>query len=290
MEEHGSPVDHITIMGWGDTILAAGQAQRLYDEAPDLGPITLLDGAGAIRWQPIWLNNPAIRQPRSAPPPMVRTLRTGHGYLPYLNYPYSGETGWTFSPTWKASDHRGKIYLTPEEIVLGVTVSDSFGPYILLEPSGMDRKNRNRCWPSDHWWQLSAVLRSLAPLNVVQLDHPAVDALPNVPRIAHDGFRQACGVLASATLFVGPEGGLAHAAAALGIPSVILWGGCISCDVLGYPEHVNLVFDHPQTPCGSPKPCDHCQLAWSTLSVPYVVEQVMGVLSRMILPLVATVQ
>jgi ADP-heptose:LPS heptosyltransferase len=119
-----------------------------------------------------------------------------------------------------------------------------------------------------------------SPWPVLQLGHPDADLL-GIPLVEHVGFRQACGILHAARLIICPEGGLAHAAAALGVPAVVLWGGCVSAETLGYPEHVNLVDDDPKTPCGMLKPCPHCEQAWRKLTVDTVLEAVDFALGRL---------
>ena len=63
-------------------------------------------------------------------------------------------------------------------------------------------------------------------VQVVQLgvaDSPILEGV--VSLCGKTNFRQAALVQRSSALFVGTEGGLMHAAAAVGAPSVILWGG-----------------------------------------------------------------
>ena len=249
--------------------MAAGQAQHLFAQQPDLGPVTICDIAGRPRWQPLWAGNPAIRVPTFTP--QGPTIRTGGGCLPYLKYPYDVETGWQFTD-WKARDHRGSIYLTEAESVMALSLVQKIGPYILVEPPGSDRKNPNRSWPIASWRAFVRLLQSSQSLPVIQLDHPTADRLPGVTLIQHDDFRQACAILSMATFAVLPEGGLAHAAAALSVPAVVMFGGCISVDALGYPEHVNLEYFHPRTPCGSLKPCVHCAEGWAKLTPDIVME------------------
>jgi ADP-heptose:LPS heptosyltransferase len=202
----------------------------------------------------------------------------GGDWLPYL-IPGEGP-GWHFSPTWKARDHRGNLYLTAPELALGTSLAKQMGGFILLEPAGRDRRNRNRCWPHDRWLALAKQLMEIAPWPVLQLGHPDAELL-GIPLVEHVGFREACGILHAARLIVCPEGGLAHAAASLGVPAVVLWGGCISAEALGYPEHVNLVFDDPRTPCGMVKPCTHCVRAWQRLTVEDVITAAEFAVGRM---------
>lgn len=78
-------------------------------------------------------------------------------------------------------------------------------------------------------------------------------------------FRQACGALSGAKLYIGPEGGLHHAAAALGIPAVVIFGGFIHPRTTGYDLHTNLFVG--DEPCGSTNYCVHCVDAMASISV-----------------------
>lgn len=272
-------------------MLAAGQAQVLFDQQPDAGPVMLCEPNGTPRWNYLWRDNPAIYVPVQPLIPFRKPyLLTGKGHLTYLNYDKWDGTHWEFSSTWKARDYRGRLYLNAEEFALGTNLLKTTGPYILVEPSSRDRKNRNRCWPFPQWQDLVTRLLQFLEEPILQLDHAAADRLSGVGLVQNDNFRDACGVLAGARLFIGPEGGLAHAAAALGTPAVVLWGGCVSADVLGYPEHINLVYQHPKTPCGSLTPCAHCEEAWRALTPDQVLEAAILALGKTAVPLAAGVQ
>jgi ADP-heptose:LPS heptosyltransferase len=78
-------------------------------------------------------------------------------------------------------------------------------------------------------------------------------------------FRLACAVLANCRAFVGTEGGLHHAAAALGIPSVVLFSEFIGPDITGYKTHRNL--RHAGPACGSRLPCQGCVDSMNAISV-----------------------
>lgn len=228
--------------------------------------MAICDLTGAARWNPLWKGNPAVWVPQQP----LRLFRepyivTGGGCLPYIQYPYSAETGWRWTG-WRVRDHRPSLYLTREELSLGTTLREQIGPYIVVEPTA-SVKAPNRRPPSALWQALVNEMRVAFPFHVVQLAHAEADLLAGVVCAPHATFREACGIVAGSLLLVVTEGGLAHAAAALATPAVVLFGGCISVEALGYPEHVNLVDPSSETPCGSLKPCDHCVRAWAALTV-----------------------
>ena len=60
-------------------------------------------------------------------------------------------------------------------------------------------------------------------------------------------------------LFIGTEGGMHHAAAALNKKAVIIFGGHISPNITGYSFHKNLYIDDESSPCGNKLKCKHCE-------------------------------
>lgn len=258
-------------MGFGDQMMAAGLAEDLYRQDPSAGPVTIADLNGLPRMQPLWLHNPMI-----GASPTGRQVRVGKGCLPYLQYPYSGATGLRFvdPSTYRAADHRGSLFLTDAERQHGTDVYARYGPFIVIEPSPTDRKNVNRSWPVASWQLMVGFLQRLTRLAIVQFDHPDANRLGSIPAVPSPDIRAAAGIIASASLVVSLEGGIPFIAAALRTPAVVLWGGCVSAPVLAYPEHVNLVDDSPETPCGSLAPCAHCTAAWAKLSPQAVADTV----------------
>jgi hypothetical protein len=62
---------------------------------------------------------------------------------------------------------------------------------------------------------------------------------------------------------------LHHAAAALGVPAVVIFGGFISPAVTGYAAHAN-IFTGDDLGCGNINPCPHCRAAMERISVDQV--------------------
>jgi len=79
-------------------------------------------------------------------------------------------------------------------------------------------------------------------------------------------FRCAVAALAGFDLVVTPEGGLHHAAAAVGVPAVVLFGGFAPPAVLGYAGHQNLT-GGATSACGSLRECPHCRAALGRITV-----------------------
>lgn len=262
-------------MGYGDHLIAAGLAEDLFRQDPSAGPVTITDLSGKPRWQPLWNGNPAISVTANGP-----RIACGGGCLPYLVYPRLPDR-LTFSSTYHAADHRCHLYLTDAELALGRDVYRRYGPYVVIEPYPRDRQNLNRQWPRDSWELMIGELQRRSRVSLVQCDHEHATRIGSLPAIATPTFRDACGVFAHAALVVCLEGGIPFATAALDTPTVVLWGGCISAPVLAYPEHVNIVDDARETPCGRLTPCDHCARAWLRLTPSIVATTVLHTLQHM---------
>lgn len=247
-------------MGVGDELVAAGQAQRLYEET---GRRVLIAGIdGKARWHDVWAGNPVIVDPRremQVVDPI--TLQSGPHCRPYIVYPFSADTGWTFNTAFKCRDYPARIYLTEAERAVGERTREQFGPYVLIEPY---TKHVNFRWPAERWEALVAGCPDLTFVQHTHADSVPVKGAHQVPAT----WREACGLIASAQVYVRSESGLCHAAAALGIKQVTLFGGCMDADVMGgYPGQTCLVDDGPDSPCGTWKPCDHCAQAMDKITV-----------------------
>jgi hypothetical protein len=262
-------------MGQGDELMAAGHAEYQYRLHPGHGPVAICDLHGTAKWHQLWEGNPVIARPigtfANKRQPGTPFIRNSKGCRPYIQYPFTGLTGWKWATDWTAREHgRGTLYLTPQEIDKGMEFQRRYGDFVLVEPSPI-RGNKNRRYPHESWVAIVGALQA-AGLTVLQPEHDAARDVPTTIKAPHSGFREACGILAASKLFLATEGGLVHAAAALKIPTVALWGGCVSEPVLGYPEHRNLVDTDPKSPCGTWAPCEHCKEAWHRLTPACVVK------------------
>jgi ADP-heptose:LPS heptosyltransferase len=71
------------------------------------------------------------------------------------------------------------------------------------------------------------------------------------------GLRESMACLASAKVFVGPDSFLMHAARGLQIPSIIILGGRLKPEHIGYSQNRNLYVAEDCGPCGLLGPCGH---------------------------------
>lgn len=254
-------------MGYGDEILAAGQAEAWWASWGESSVI--VDRQHRPRWHPIWQDNPAIVEPDRLVPERwllsnYHTITNGPSCRPYIVYPFTEDTGWTFNKTFHARDYPAKIYLTDEERQRGLDVRARVGAFILIDSWS---KHPNLRWPLEYW---TALVASRPDLTFVQHTYTTVPVtVPGAVLCPTDSFRTACGVLAAASLYVRGESGMCHAAAALGVPQVTIWGGCMDWDVLGgYDKQFGIVSENG--PCGRYRACLHCERMMRDITPPIV--------------------
>lgn len=200
-------------------------------------------------------------------PRVAKEPNFGETYAWVANYPshrpYIEKTDkhrFHFREDFKASP--GELYLTDHE--------KNKPSYVIIEPNVKEQfmMGRNKDWGYSNWM---AVIEKL-DLPWCQLGWE-VKRLGTVRREPTKKFRSALGFLSKAKLLVTTDGALHHAAAALGIPAVVIWGGLASPKNLGYDAHTNLW--HGDEPCGTHSdPCDHCRKALAKVTVEEVVKAV----------------
>lgn len=136
---------------------------------------------------------------------------------------------------------------------------------VLIEPNVPWHKAVacNKDWGIKRYQALADRLRS-SGLRVWQFSYGKL-RLDGVSQIEVATFRQAAAALAGIELAIVPEGGLHHAAAAVGARAIVIFGGFIPPQVTGYPAHVNLTGDSQA--CGSWRPCQHCRAALDRITV-----------------------
>jgi len=256
-------------MGYGDEIMASGHARDEHAKLADSTmKIALCGERSTIRYHELWEGLSYILQPgdQERGVKYVR-VRNGPNCRPYIQYPFTRKTGWRWAD-WKAQDHVGELSIEPYAQP-GRDLAES-GDFYVFEPNTKFNASNNRRWP---WGQYMEVARQLRDdVKLVQLTYSKQRPMKGVESIECD-FRTACGFIAASKGLLGSDGGYHHAAAALGVPAVVIFGGCTSAEHLGYPNHFNIVSDLPGTPCGSWLDCDHCYKAMTGISPDQVVAE-----------------
>lgn len=225
--------------------MATAQVKQLHAQTGRR--VMVVGRSGAIAWSEVFEGNPKIlkRPERNA----LRLINAG-GVRPYIAA--KSPTHWR----WKLWDiSPGELFLNDAERAFAAAHAGR----ILIEPNTKE-SGSNKAWIWSRWQEL--VDRGG---DFIQVGGSGAPRLTGVKFVETVTFRQACAVLAVSRAFVGAEGGLHHAAAALGIPAVVLFSEFIEPLYTGYKTHRNL--RHAGPPCGSRIPCAGCRESMEKISV-----------------------
>lgn len=240
-------------MGWGDHLMAAGEARKLHEA---LGrDIVIVDRHNAPTWSELWEGIPYILRERRQ---NVVAIRNSSGCRPYIALKTPQRWRWRkFQPT------PAEYHLRPEELALVKRGADM----VMVEPNTKAIGHTNKAWIWSRWQEL---IDALPGVDFVQCLAPDSRPLDGVTHVRTNSFREAMAVLSGCRSIVTTEGGLMHGAAALGVPGVILWSEFISPEITGYKMHRNL--RHAGEPCGNRIDCKGCRESMHAITVREVVE------------------
>lgn len=243
-------------MGFGDWLLATGQVKRLHEAN---GRKVLVVGRGnRIQWSEVFANNPRIATQADAE---FQTLVNGSGLRPYI----AGKTATRW--LWKRWDIApGEVWFSEQERKF----AEPYRGAVLIEPH-TKVANGNKAWRWERW---QAVVDAM-PAPYVQVGTGGFPVLRGA-RFVATTFREGMAVLSVCRAFVGTEGALHHAAAALNVPAVVLWSEFVSPEYTGYPTQRNI--RHAGAACGSRLPCAVCRTSMLAITVDEVVNELRAVL------------
>ena len=154
-----------------------------------------------------------------------------------------------------------ELYLTPEEtryaeLVVGNTKGKKV---IVIEPQSNEEYSCNKVYPFEKWQKVVDDLNKDGHV-IIQIGRPTnTKKLRGVLDVTGKStFRGAAAIIEKADVFVSSEGGLMHAANAVGTRSVIVYSGFIHPQMTGYPENINLWPGSDHGPCGMKVRCEKC--------------------------------
>ncbi len=253
-------------MGYGDQIMATGFAKGTAAR----GQRMAFGDGRKIMWDQhsaeIFRNNPNI----AAPGQEGRRDLIWHEYRKgnrIYNQHDPERNRWVWNYDFRPIP--GEIYFDPDERrwAAGFVGGVGAAGFVVIEPDVPHWKSvaPNKQWPTPRY---DEIVRRLwkAGIQVLQFRtgktrHQA----PHAQVISTPTFRHACALMERSRAYIGAEGGLHHAAAALGKPGVVLFGGFVPPEVTGYETHTNLTGGAEA--CGSLSPCRHCREALERISV-----------------------
>ncbi len=179
---------------------------------------------------------------------------------------------WVWNMNWKCKP--GEIYLTSVEKSFGEARKSD----VIIEPNAPAWKSvaPNKDWGFSKYQAVCTNL-VLGGYRVIQPVYNSVPRLQGAKHVKSDsGFRGCLSLIANSRMYLGPEGGLHHGAAAVDKPAVVLFGGFIPPQVTGYDTHKNLAGS--DTFCGSYNRCQHCVDAMAKITVEEVIESCRSIL------------
>lgn len=249
-------------MGYGDILMSIGEAKRLYRTNQRSVMIVGRDG------QPIrsdLFNGVSYLVTRPSLSPYQR-LVNGPGVRPYIATKTEAKWSW-------------RVYKPePADIVFTAAELAFAEPYrgaVLLEPNIKGIGHKNKDWGPINWQQLDSLLH-VKKIPVLQCYRPGDHVLLHAKPVQTSSFRLTAAVLSVCRAAVLPEGGLHHAAAAVGVPSVVIYGAFISPSQTGYAMHRNLFTGG--RPCGMRTDCAHCRSAMASITPAMVFDNLKEIL------------
>ena len=248
-------------MGWGDELMAAGEAEAL-----PVNKVAIFSGHHQ-RWHEAWENNPKIARIGED---YDAKVESGPGHRPYFKSVNNEKWEWLpYKPK------PAKLYFSEEELAFADHVVNKFGgDFVVVEPNLKEKQESvNRDWGFNRFSQVIASVDA----NWVQLGTGNIKLLPHVRQIQTSTPRQMAAVLSRAKTFLSPEGGLHHTAAALNLTGVVIFGGFISPMTTGYDFHHNF---YNGTGCGMRVKCKHCQDVMDSITPDSVANTLKMILGR----------
>lgn len=252
-------------MGYGDEIIASGLARG----AAKRGKLIAFGDGKKIIWsdqsKEIFKNNPNVAAPEQERLPNLE-------WVPY----YRGKRfyGEVQKGKWKFFNYEcpvGEIFFTDEEKAFGVKVQCGGWPFVVIEPRVKVRgatQGANKQWPLDRYAAVAGFLNKHGIRTIQFVPQGKKKLLLGVEEVQTPTFRHALAALSKAVLYIGPEGGLHHGAAAVGTNAVVIFGGFNTPKSTGYKMHENIAIGEP---CGTIQACNHCREAMNSITVDMVI-------------------
>lgn len=132
--------------------------------------------------------------------------------------------------------------------------------FIVVEPQTKPGYTVNKKYPLEKWQKVIDELISLGEI-IVQVGAPTTDQKLKgaIDLTGKTSFREAACIISKSKLFISSEGGLMHAANAVGTRSIILFTGFIHPTMTGYSENKNIWIGKDHGPCGMKILCATCE-------------------------------
>lgn len=219
----------------------------------------------------VFRNNPNIAPPGSEGAADLEWIHHYAGRRVYLDTKANKQM-WLYDKKFKIIP--GEFFFSQDEISFAESIRPGF---ILIEPF-VKPVYPNKQWPIDRY--TAAAKNLLSDYRVCQFLYGRnCNVLTGaITPIVTPSIRMALAALSRAALYIGPEGALAHGAAAVGVRAVVIFGGFTDPEVVGYPGNANLTGGVAH--CGRVAKCQHCMQAMQNITVEQVCDEARRILNE----------
>lgn len=251
-------------MGFGDAIMATALARGFHTRGKLAAFFAPAENNRTVKWtgycEDIFAHNPNIARPGQERQDNLIWFPHYKKQFPYCRYDGTRRK-YFWNDEFKIKP--GEFFFSPEESACSLNK-----PFIVIEPNlaWQRQVNLNKDWGEGKYEALGKALIDRGH-SVVQFIHAnSRRKIQEAHYVQTPLFRKAAAVMAHASLIIAPEGANHHAAAALGVPAVIVWGDW-SPHSMGYPMQVKLSGQGKLLACGNTFNCSHCRQVMSNISV-----------------------
>lgn len=255
----------MTVMAYGDAIMATSLARGLHAQGK---LAAFYEKKGKIRWteycEQIFTNNPNIARPGME---KKSNLVWFQHYKKKIAYAKFDGNRWVWDYTFKAQ--AGEFFFASTER-LPASIKE---PFIVIEPNVAWNRlvSVNKDWGNGNYEKLAKALIDGGRIIVQFIHNNSRRRINGAHQVVTKTFHEAAAIMSRASLVIAPEGANHHAAAALNIPAVILWGGYSPPQIMGYDGQIKLTGNASEA-CGTTGVCSHCRDAMKAISVDEVYE------------------
>jgi len=171
------------------------------------------------------------------------------------------------------------LFLTDKE--RAAVLPESTKPWLAIQSTGLETWTENKNWGA---FKFDAVAKIIGRrYSLVQLGAAGDPALGvDLNLCGKIQPRQAAALLGSCAGFIGQVGYLMHAAAAMKVPSVIIYGGFEAPWQSGYAQNINIYNPVPCAPCWLAASCPHDRACLEAITVDGVVDALARLMAKQV--------
>ncbi len=172
-----------------------------------------------------------------------------------------------------------ELFLTEDERGKAADLTSGWSRFLTVEPHAKADFTANKGWAFERW---QAVVEGLGrECRIVQVGVGGKPVLRGVTDMTGQlTFRQTAALIGRSALLLSTEGGLTHAANAVGTRAVVVYGGYQPPSPTAYPGNINLYADISCAPCGLRVPCPIGLQCMGLITPDHVIEAARTILAE----------